>query len=128
MRVFAKQLVWFVLTVFLLGLIVEVLTMQLPLAQGPSHLGQQISESFVMAALESLCALVGGSIAFRFYPRSRQLGIRQLFCCGLAFIVAAYAAATFLAPTGLAGILLALLLIAFFVITAAGRWMAPRSA
>jgi hypothetical protein len=128
MRVFAKQLFWFVLTVLLLGLIVEALTMQLPLAPGPSHLGQQIFESFVMAALESLCALVGGSIAFRLYPRTRQLGIRQLFCCGLAFIVTAYAAATFLAPAGLAGVFLALLLIAFFVITAAGRWMAPRSA
>jgi hypothetical protein len=128
MRVFAKQLFWFVLTVLLLGLIVEAITMQLPLARGPSHLGQQIAESFVMAALESLCALVGGSIAFRLYPRSRLLAIRQLLYCGLAFIVAAYAAATFLAPTGLAGILLALLLIAFLVIAAAGRWMAPRGA
>jgi hypothetical protein len=128
LKVFAKQLFWFVRTVFLLGLIVGALTMQLPLPQEPIHLGPEIAESFVMAALESLCALVGSSIAFRLYPRSRQLSMRQLSSCGLVYIVGAYAAATFLAPTGLAGILVTLLLIAFIVITAAGRWMTPRNA
>jgi hypothetical protein len=128
MKGIVRQLFWFALTVLLLGLIVEVFTMQLPLTPERGRLGQQVAESFVTAALASLCASIGGSIAFRFFPRTRGLSVRQLLWTGLAFVVAEYVAANFLAASGLAVILPALIVVAFILVVAAGRWMARRDA
>ena len=128
MKAISKLLFWFVLTVLLLGLIVEVFAMQLPLTPERDRLGQQVAESLVTAALASLCASVGGSIAFRLFPRTRGLSVLQLVLTGLAFVVAEYVAANFLASASLAVILPALVAIAFIVVVAAGRWIARRDA
>jgi hypothetical protein len=126
MRVIVRQSFRFALIVLLLDLALEVITMELPFSHDLGAWKQKLALHLLIVAAVSICALVGGSVGFYFFPKDRYLSIRQLFWTGASFVAVAFVVGNLLAGGGLSGLLLGLVAIAFIVVQSVGRWIARR--